>query len=118
MPAQKIRDIAVKTGEYTDRSGQTKGRWQNVGSLMKGDDGNEFIILNRWFNPAGIPNPDGRDSVLLSCFQLRDDGPGQQGGGGGYGGPMQQPPQQQDQRQGQPGYGGGAQEPIDDEIPF
>lgn len=70
--AKKIRDIAVKTGEYTDSSGQTKGRWQNVGSLMKGDDGSPFIVLNRWFNPAGVPNPDDRDSVLLSCFPLRD----------------------------------------------
>ena len=81
MPT-KIRDIAVKTGEYTDQNGQTKGRYQNVGSLMKSDDGGEFIILNRWFNPAGIPNPDSRDSVILSCFQLRDRSQ------------QQQPPQQ------------------------
>lgn len=75
--AKKIRDIAVKTGEYTDNQGNTKGRWLNVGSLMKGDDGGEFIVMNRWFNPSGVPNPDHRDSVLLSCFPLRD----QQGGG-------------------------------------
>ena len=81
MPT-KISDIAVKTGEYTDQNGQTKGRYQNVGSLMKSDDGGEFIILNRWFNPAGIPNPDSRDSVILSCFQLRDRNQ------------QQQPPQQ------------------------
>lgn len=68
--AQKLRDIAVKTGEYLDRqSGQTKGRWQNVGALMKNDDGSEFIIMHRWFNPAGLPNPDNRDSVVLSCFK-------------------------------------------------
>lgn len=71
MP-QKIRDLAVKTGSYTDNQGNEKGRWQNVGSLMKGDDGGEFIILHRWFNPAGVPNPDNRDSVVLSCFKLRD----------------------------------------------
>lgn len=70
--AQKIRDIAVKTGEYTDGQGNTKGRWQNVGALMKGNDGGEFIILHRWFNPAGVPNPEDRDSVVLSCFELRD----------------------------------------------
>jgi len=70
--AKKIRDIAVKTGEYTDGQGQVKGRWLNVGSLMKGDDGGEFVILNRWFNPAGVPNPEARDSLLLSCFPLKD----------------------------------------------
>jgi len=112
MAARKIKDIAAKVGEYTDRQGQTKGRWQNVGALMKNDDGSVFIILERWFNPAGAPDPQGRGSVLLSCFDLRDDGPaqgGQGGGGGGYGQPMQPPAQ------------GGQQRPpaaLDDEIPF
>lgn len=71
MP-QKIRDIAVKTGSYKDGQGNEKGRWQNVGALMKADDGGEFIILQRWFSPAGVPNPDGRESVVLSCFPLKD----------------------------------------------
>ena len=65
--ATKIKDIAVKVSEYQSQ-GQTKGRWQNVGSLMQSDDGGQFIILNRWFNPAGVPNPENRDSVVLSCF--------------------------------------------------
>lgn len=86
MAAQKIRDVAVKVGEYQDRqSGQMKGRWQNVGALMKGDDGNEFIILQRWFNPAGVMNPNGQPTVILSCF--REQGDQQQ--------PRQQAPQQQ-----------------------
>lgn len=75
MP-QKIKDIAVKTSEYQDAQGQKKGRWQNVGALMKSDDGGEFIILQRWFNPAGVMNPEGRESLVLSCFE-----PNQQGGG-------------------------------------
>ena len=73
MAAKKIRDLAVKTGEYTNQQGETKGRYQNIGSLMKGDNG-EFVILNRWFNPAGIPNPDDRDSVIVSCFKPRQEG--------------------------------------------
>lgn len=68
MP-QKIRDVAVKTGTYQDAQGNTKGTWQNVGALMKGDDDGEFIILKRWFSPAGVANPDNRDSVILSCFK-------------------------------------------------
>ena len=78
MAAKKIRDLAVKTGEYTDAQGNTKGRYQNVGSLMKTDDGGEFVILNRWFNPAGVPNPDSRDSVLVSCFKPRENNAQQQ----------------------------------------
>jgi len=31
-----------------------------------------FILLARWFNPAGI-NSD-RETVLLSCFELREQG--------------------------------------------
>lgn len=105
--AKKIRDIAVKTGEYTDNNGQTKGRWQNVGALMKGDDGGEFIILERWFNPAGIPDPQGRGSTLLSCFPLRENG--------GTGAPANTggQPQPQPQPQGGNGFDG-----MDDDIPF
>ena len=110
--AKKIRDIAVKTGEYQDQSGQTKGRWQNVGSLMKNDDGGEFIILHRWFNPAGVPNPDNKDSVLLSCFQLQDR---QQGGQQNQ---QQRPPQQQQPPQNQPQGAGGGFSDFDDSIPF
>jgi hypothetical protein len=125
--AHKLRDIAVKTGEYQDRqSGQTKGRWQNVGALMKSDDGSEFIIMHRWFNPAGLPNPDNRDSVVMSCFKPnRQQGNGQPlTNNSGY----QQPSQNQRPFQSHPAQQGqslpyGAPDPsqyddFDDEIPF
>lgn len=80
MAARKIKDIAVKTGEYTDRNtGESKNRYQNVGALMKNDDGSVFILLQRTFNPAGV-NSD-RETVLLSCFDLREQDGQQQGGG-------------------------------------
>lgn len=77
MAATKIRDLAVKVSEYTDGQGQTKGRYENVGSMMKGDDGGIFLIFKRTFNPAGVPNPEGRDSLMISCFELRDQQQGQ-----------------------------------------
>lgn len=99
MAAKKIKDIAVKTGEYQDRqTGDTKGRYQNVGALMKNDDGSVFILLARWFNPAGVASD--RETVLLSCFDLRDqnnDASGQQRAA--------RPAQQR-------------QAPPDDDIPF
>jgi hypothetical protein len=73
MAATKIRDLAVKVSEYTDGQGQTKGRYENVGSMMKGEDGGVFLIFKRTFNPAGVSNPDGRDSIMISCFELRDE---------------------------------------------
>ena len=104
----KVFDLVVKTGSYTDQQGQEKGRYENVGSMMEGDNG-PFLILKRTFNPAGVPNPDCKDSVIVSCFS--DQNSGQQQGGqapqqnapqqqGGY---SQQAPQQQTPQQG--GYG-------------
>jgi len=106
MAATKIRDLAVKVSEYTDNQGQTKGRYENVGSMMKGEDGGIFLIFKRTFNPAGVPNPEGRDSLMISCFELRDQ---QQGG--------QQQPQQQQRQAPQQQTGGGSQDPNGD-IPF
>lgn len=76
--ANKARDIAVKTGTYRDAQGNEKGRWQTVGALMKDENGGEFIVLERTFNPAGVPNPQGRDSLVLSCFRPSNQGQGQQ----------------------------------------
>ena len=104
MPAKKIRDLAVKTGSYTDRDGNTKGRYKNVGSLMESDDGSKFILLDTTFNPAGVPNPDNRDNVLISIFELREEGGGQRQ----QSAPVRQAPQQQSS---------GANV-ADDDIPF
>lgn len=71
MASKKVKDIAVKTGTYT-KDGQEKGRFENVGSLMKSDDGSFFILLKRTFNPAGITVEDGRDQIILSVFDLKD----------------------------------------------
>ena len=73
MAAKKIKDLAVKTGSYTDREGKEKGRFENVGSLMQMDDGSQFILLKRTFNPAGVHVEPGKDQILLSVFDLRDD---------------------------------------------
>lgn len=73
MAITKLYDLAVKTGEYTTSNGDKKGRWQNVGSIMQKDDGSEFIMLSKWFNPAGVPDLSGKggDSILLSKFDPR-----------------------------------------------
>lgn len=131
--AKKIRDLAVKTGEYRDsQTGQTKGRWLNIGAMFKNDDGGEFILLESWFNPAGVPRGDGKSSVLLSLFRNDQNGQGQPPQD--YGQPPQgygQPPQgtaQQPPRQGQAApspYAGnprgsqqGYNDSFSDEIPF
>ena len=68
----KKYDLSVKTGEYTDASGATKGRYQNVGVMMEGQNG-PYILLNRTFNPAGVPGQADRESIIISMFEPRDD---------------------------------------------
>ena len=72
--AKKLYDLAVKTGAYTNKNGEEKGRWLNVGAVMLSDDGSKFIMLQRTFNPAGVPDLSGRggESVLLSMFEPKD----------------------------------------------
>lgn len=79
---QKLYDAVVKTGEYTDNQGNTKGRYENVGSVMQGDNG-QFLILKRTFNAAGVPNPDNKDSVIVSFFE-QNNNQGQQQNQQGY----------------------------------
>lgn len=79
--AIKKFDVAVKTGEYTGKDGTTKGRWQNVGAMMEGDNG-LFLMLAKWFNPAGVLDSRGGESILLSLFEPKQyengDGQGKQ----------------------------------------
>ena len=77
---RKLYDLAVKTGEYTNAQGETKGRWQNVGRVMQDDNGGKFILLNRTFNPAGVEVQPGRDSVALSMFPPKDQNGSNNGG--------------------------------------
>lgn len=66
--ARKMYDVEIPLGTYSDREGRQKTRWQNVGAVMEGDKG-PYLLLDRWFNPAGMPNPDDRTSVILSLIE-------------------------------------------------
>lgn len=68
--AQKKYDLAVKTGSY-EKNGETKSRYQNIGAVFQGENG-PYIVLNRFFNPAGVPFKEGSDSIIVSCFEPRD----------------------------------------------
>jgi single-stranded DNA-binding protein len=102
----KTHDLAVKVGEYTNSQGETKSRYQNVGALMMGDKG-PFIMLAKWFNPAGVTDNRGGESILISAFEPRQDG-------------QQAPKQRQaapQRQQAQKPQGGGFDD-MDDDIPF
>jgi hypothetical protein len=69
-------DLVVKTGSYINREGEEKGRYLNVGKVLEGRDGGEFLLFSRTFNPAGVPNPDDSDVVLVSKFEVKERGGG------------------------------------------
>ena len=118
MATRVVKELAVVVASYEDRStGQTKNRYENIGVLMEStnDRGevNTFLMLNRSFNPAGVPFKQGSDKILISMFDPRPrDGQHAQGGG------------QQRAQQASGGYStdstAQAQRAaaIDDEIPF
>ena len=102
----KLYDVTIKTGEYTDNSGQTKGRYTKIGVVMSGSDGGQFMLLEPQVDIAGClmlqnnlavaKGQPPRDSVMCSMFA-----PNEQGGQ-----PMPQPtqpaPQPTPQQQPQP----------------
>lgn len=73
MPARKVYDLMVKVGEYQNSAGEKKGRYVQAGRVMQSDDGGEYVLINRTFNPAGVPDLTGKggDAVLLSKFEPR-----------------------------------------------
>lgn len=106
--ATKLYDLVVKVGEY-QQDGQPKGRYENVGSMMQGDNG-PFLILKRTFNPAGVINPENKDSVIVSCFEQQNNQ--QQMPQGNEWANPQQAPQQIPQQAPQPAYSQAPQQPY------
>lgn len=68
----KKYDLSVATGEY-EVNGETKKRWENIGTLFEKDDGSRFLTLKRIVNLAGVP-ADGRDTVMVSVWEQREKG--------------------------------------------
>lgn len=68
--ATKKFELAVKVGSY-QKDGADKGKYENVGVVMETDKG-MFILLKRTFNPAGVMNPEGKESVLISMFEPKE----------------------------------------------
>jgi hypothetical protein len=77
MATKKVYDLAVAVGKYT-KDGKEKNRYQNIGIVMEKDDGGRFIILEPWFNPAGVAHDDGR-GIMVSMFDVNRDS-GRSGG--------------------------------------
>ena len=69
--SKRTHDLAVKTGTY-QKGGETKNRYENIGSVFQDDNDGEFMTLKRTFNPAGCPVADGKDSIIISKFAVKE----------------------------------------------
>lgn len=66
---QKKYDIVATVGTYI-KNGETKNKFKNVGVVME-KDGKPFILLDKTFNPAGMPGD--KENVLLSLYAPKED---------------------------------------------
>jgi len=110
--AHKTHDLAVKIGSYQNQQGETKNRYQNVGALMQGENG-PFIMLAKWFNPAGVQDDRGGESILISVFEPKEKG--EQQAPARQAAPRQAAPARQPQR---PAPASSGFDEYDSEIPF
>lgn len=74
MSTTPTHDLCIKTGEYTDRNGEQKGRWLTIGTVFRHDDGGSSIKLDCF--PVGVPDWSGWVSVFKK--KPREEQSGQQ----------------------------------------
>lgn len=74
MPSRKLHDLMFVSARYTE-NGEEKAVWKKAGAHFAGENGKEFITLDRAFNPAGVPMQKiGEDSVILSLIEPKAKG--------------------------------------------
>lgn len=68
MSTKKIKNLSVACGKY----GDDKTNWINIGGIFEKDDGGKFMLIDRTFNPAGVPNPENKSSIIVSMFDVKE----------------------------------------------
>ena len=63
-------DLCVKSGTYTDRNGNEKVNWENIGVMV--DDGSPYLLLKPYISLAGFPREEGRSHLLVSVFEHKE----------------------------------------------
>lgn len=113
--------IVARVGSYTDKQGQTKGEYQNIGVVLTNDNG-EYGLLDPAINLAGIlikqnilaakENKPQREKVAFSLFEDKPKSENTYNTNQPYAQPapqMQQPPQHYQQPPSPVNNGGFAQ---------
>jgi len=68
---KRVKNLCVAISKYQS-NGKEKSKWQTVGNLMQDDNGRQFLTLQRTFNPSGVPNPDNKDIIYISMFDIEN----------------------------------------------
>ena len=102
-----MKKLVAKVGEYTNNNGETKGRYTNLGVLVTGSDGGEYMLLDPTVNMAGVfalqaamnakNGKQDSDRVMVSVWEENNQQQGQ-------GAPQQQQQNNQQQPQQQQNY--------------
>ena len=112
-----MKRLAIKVGEYPGKDGKTKGEYLRLGSIMQGQDGGEYILLDPSVSLAGAlikqnvynssQKKPMRPSLMVSVFDdnRQNTGNNQQA--------QNQPPAQQNNA-----APPAATADLDDDIPF
>lgn len=80
MSVIKVKDISVKVGTYAGANGEEKGRYRNIGAIMRQDDGREFMMLDVMALDSKLVNLNARatkrveDKIMCSLFDPRPPG--------------------------------------------
>ena len=72
MATKRTYNLAVKTGSY-EKQGETKNKYLNIGVVLQKEDGGKFLLLDRTVNLAGVPNPDNKETVIVSMFKIEEN---------------------------------------------
>ena len=72
------KSLTIKIGTYTNNEGQEKGNYVRLGTLMQGQDGGEYLIIDPTVSLAGClarqnmmnhkARKPTRDSLMVSIF--------------------------------------------------
>ena len=66
----KKYDLCVRMS-YTDKNGDTKTSWENVGMMMVNGN-SSYILIKPWVNFAGFPRDEGRSHIIVSVFEHKE----------------------------------------------
>ncbi len=66
---RKAYDLCVKVRSYTDKNGNNKNSYKNIGSFMVNEQNEPFILLDPYYNYAAFPRNENSDSLTVSMFK-------------------------------------------------